>query len=246
MLIAYLDCFSGVSGDMLLGALIDSGLEEAQWLSELAKLYLNAFDVSVSRTVRQGISGTKVDIHISKNDTSHGRHLSDIQNIVDSSQISEIVKMRVISVFTRLATAEARIHATSPELIHFHEVGAVDAIADIAGACIGFEMLGIKQLYVSELPFTRGWIDCAHGRIPIPAPATLALLNGFSWKHDSRQMELITPTGAAILAEFTVRTEEGYAAPSPRMRLRSTGYGAGSRQTEIPNLLRLCIGEAIE
>ncbi len=246
MLIAYLDCFSGVSGDMLLGAIIDSGLDEGKWLSELAKLNLHAFDVEITRTVRNGISGTKVDIKLSNEDTSHGRHLSNIVDIINASQFSEIVKSRITAVFTRLAAAEARIHATSPESIHFHEVGAVDAIADISGACIGFEMLGIQQLYVSELPFTRGWVDCAHGRIPVPTPATLALLNGFCWRHDPRPMELITPTGAAIVAEFTERTEEGYAAPCPRMRLKSTGYGAGNRQTEIPNLLRLCIGEAIE
>ncbi|HZP84409.1 MAG TPA: LarC family nickel insertion protein, partial [Chthonomonadaceae bacterium] len=144
---------------------------------------------------------------------------------------------------TRLACAEAKIHATTPESIHFHEVGAVDAIVDIVGACIGLEMLGVEKVYASPLPLNRGWVECAHGTMPVPAPATLELLVGFPFRPDERPKELITPTGAALLAEFAERTPEGDIAPVPPMTLRAIGYGAGRRDSWIPNLLRVLLGD---
>jgi uncharacterized protein (DUF111 family) len=131
----------------------------------------------------------------------------------------------------------------TPDTIHFHEVGAIDAIVDIVGACIGFEMLGIERVYASALPLNRGWVECAHGTMPVPAPATLELLEGFPLRPDDRVKELITPTGAAILAEFAERGASGDTAPLPPMVLRSVGYGAGKRDSWIPNLLRLMVGD---
>ena len=246
MKIAYFDCFSGVSGDMMLGALLDAGIDEAAWRGELAKLHVPGYDLTIGKVVKEGISGVDVDVVLQEQDEAHGRHLSDITEILKASGLSENVRCRALSAFTILARAEAKIHAMTPDSIHFHEVGAIDAIVDIVGACIGLEMLGVEKVYCSSLPFNRGWVECAHGTMPVPAPATLELLVGFALRPDDRQKELITPTGAALLAEFAERTDGGDIAPVPPFRLRRVGYGAGKRDSWIPNLLRLLVGETYE
>ncbi|HZT40561.1 MAG TPA: LarC family nickel insertion protein [Chthonomonadaceae bacterium] len=246
MRIAYFDCFSGISGDMTLGALLHAGVDEAAWRSELAKLQVPGYEIQVCPVVKEGISATNVDVVLHAADQGHGRHLTDIKAILNGSGLAKAVRKRALGVFERLARAEAKIHATTPDRIHFHEVGAVDAIVDIVGACIGLEMLGIEKAYSSTLPLNRGWVECAHGTMPVPAPATLELLAGFSFRPDDRPKELITPTGAALLAEIAERESNGTIAPVPPFTLRVVGYGAGKRDTWIPNLLRLLVGDTSE
>jgi uncharacterized protein (TIGR00299 family) protein len=243
MRIAYFDCFSGISGDMTLGALLHAGVDETAWRAELAKLNVPGYELHIGTVVKEGISATDVDVILTEQDQGHGRHLKDIVEILDRSGLSETIRERALGAFTHLACAEAKIHAMTPDSIHFHEVGAVDAIVDIVGACIGLEMLGVEKVYASPLPFNRGWVECAHGTMPVPAPATLELLVGFPLRPDDRPKELITPTGAALLAEYAERTPDGKIAPVPPMILRGVGYGAGKRDSWIPNLLRLCVGE---
>jgi len=243
MRIAYFDCFSGISGDMTLGALLHAGVDEAAWRAELAKLQVPGYEIEVRPVVKEGISALAVKVVLHETDQGHGRHLADIEAILNDSGLEETVRARAMAVFTRLADAEAKIHATTPDRIHFHEVGAVDAIVDIVGACLGLEMLGIEKAYASPLPLTRGWVECAHGTMPVPAPATLELLAGFGFRPDERPQELITPTGAALLAEIVARGSDGDVAPVPPLTLRAVGYGAGQRDTWIPNLLRLVIGD---
>jgi pyridinium-3,5-bisthiocarboxylic acid mononucleotide nickel chelatase len=241
--IAYFDCFSGISGDMTLGALLHAGLDETAWRAEMAKLGVPGYEIVVEPVVKEGISGTDVDVVLIEADQGHGRHLSDIAEILEKSGVSDGIRRRAIGAFTHLANAEAKIHAMTPDTIHFHEVGAIDAIVDIIGACIGLEMLGIERVYCSPLPFNRGWVECAHGTMPVPAPATMELLVGFPLRPDDRPKELITPTGAALLAEFAERTPDGDIAPVPPMIPRAVGYGAGKRDSWIPNLLRVVIGD---
>jgi uncharacterized protein (TIGR00299 family) protein len=243
MRIAYFDCFSGISGDMTLGALLHAGVDEAAWRAELAKLNVPGYELKIEGVVKEGISGMDVDVILHEEDQGHGRHLADIEEILTRSGLSENIRCRALGAFTRLAHAEAKIHDMTPDTIHFHEVGAVDAIVDIVGACIGLEMLEVEKVYASPLPLNRGWVECAHGTMPVPAPATLELLVGFPLRPDDRPKELITPTGAALLAEYAERTPDGDIAPVPPMILRSVGYGAGKRDSWIPNLLRLCVGE---
>ena len=243
MRIAYFDCFSGISGDMTLGALLHAGLDEEAWRLELSKLNVPGYEVRVKRVVKEGISGTDVDVVLLGQDQGHGRHLSDIETIICRSDLNERVKTRAMSAFTRLANAEAKIHGMTPESIHFHEVGAVDAIVDLVGSCIALEMLGIEKVFSSPLPFNRGFVECAHGTMPVPAPATLELLFGFPLRPDDRMKELITPSGAAILAEFVERDDSGAIAQVPAFIPKSVGYGAGKRNSLIPNLLRVIIGD---
>lgn len=243
MRIAYFDCFSGISGDMTLGALLHAGLEEQAWRNALAQLNVPGYEIHIEPVVKEGIAGTQVDVVLTEVDEGHGRHLADIVEILDRSGLSENIRKRALGAFTHLANAEAKIHAMTPDTIHFHEVGAIDAIVDIVGACIGLEMLEIEKVYCSPLPFNRGWVECAHGTMPVPAPATMELLVGFPLRPDDRPKELITPTGAALLCEFAERTSDGAIAPVPSFIPRAVGYGGGMRDSWIPNLLRVIIGE---
>ena len=225
MRIAYFDCFSGVSGDMILGALLHAGVEEDAWRAELQKLNVPGYELKIEMVVKEGISGMDVDVVLHEEDQGHGRHLADIEEILGRSGLSENIRCRAMGAFTRLAHSEAKIHAMTPDTIHFHEVGAVDAIVDIVGACIGLEMLGVEKVYASPLPLNRGWVECAHGTMPVPAPATMELLVGFPLRPDDRPKELITPTGACLLAEYAERTPEwrcrsGSGPDSPRHRVR--------------------------
>ncbi|ABB16071.1 nickel pincer cofactor biosynthesis protein LarC [Carboxydothermus hydrogenoformans] len=235
MKIAYFHCFAGISGDMILGALIDAGLDFEQLKADLAKLSLDGYELQVKKVKKQGISATKVDVIIEE-EHAH-RHLQDIKKIISESSLPEVVKEKSIQVFTRLAEAEAKVHQTTLEKVHFHEVGAKDAIVDIVGAVIGLWRLGIEEVYSSPIHTGMGFTQSAHGKIPVPAPATLELLKGCPIYSEGIEAELTTPTGAAILTSFCKEYGD-----MPLMEVTQIGYGAGERDLEIPNVLRLSIG----
>ena len=235
MAIAYFDCFAGISGDMTLGALVDAGLSLEDLKRELAKLNVDGFTIEAAKIVKNGITGTKVTV-TTEEQKAH-RHLRHIREIIEASALSETVKKRSLAVFETLAVAEATIHNTTPEKIHFHEVGALDAIVDVVGAVVGLELLGIDRLVVSPIGVGTGYVDCQHGRIPVPAPATLEILKGIPLRATGIEAELTTPTGAAI-----VRTLADEFGPGPDFAPDRVGYGAGTRDLTIPNLLRVVIG----
>ena len=239
MKIAYFDCFSGISGDMILGALIDAGLDIQDIESELAKLKISGYKLKTQRVVKKGISGTKFIVEIIEQNIE--RKLKDIVEIVDQSDLSEDIKDLSKKIFKELATVEAKIHNKNIEEIHFHEIGGLDSIIDIIGSVIGIKKLGIEAIYSSKIHIGTGFIKCQHGLIPVPAPATLELLKGVSIFSMGIDAELTTPTGAAILKTLS-RSFGGM----PEMKVKKIGYGAGSRELEIPNLLRVYMGETSE
>ena len=243
MRIAYFDCFSGVSGDMTLGALLDcNGSDESTFRDRLAALDVPGYEIAIQRVKRQGITATDVDVTLIQSEQGHGRHLSDIAGILERSDLSDRVKGDALAVFARLADAEAKIHGTTREEVHFHEVGAVDAIVDIVGSCILLEMLGVDRVVTSSLPCGHGAINCQHGIMPVPAPATLELLRGFPVRSVDVNGEMVTPTGAALVSTFADPATAGHL---PDMRIVASGYGAGKKQflPDMPNLLRIVIGE---
>ena len=245
MKIAYFDCFSGVSGDMALGALLACGADEAAFRSALAGLAVPGYELKIERVTRGGLAATDVDVVLREQEQGHGRHLSDIAALLERSTLSETVRQKALAVFGRLADAEAKIHGTSRDEIHFHEVGAVDAIVDIVGVCLLLQMLGIERVALSALPCGHGTITCAHGVLPVPAPATLELLAGFPVYPVDIRGELVTPTGAALL---TTLAGSDAAGPMPAMRVLTSGFGAGKKQFDPnrPNLLRVVVGETEE
>ncbi len=234
---AYIDCIAGASGDMLLGALIDAGLPAATLEAELAKLHIDDFHLHFSKVSKNGFGATKVDVHA--HDHAPERHLRDIRRIVENSQVSQTVKERAMRVFTRICEVEGGIHGMSVDEVHLHEVGGVDAIVDVVGVLAGFELLGIERVAVSPLPMGRGFIKGAHGQIPLPAPAAIGLLKGVPIHGSPIDKELVTPTGAALLVELADAW-----GPLPAMTLREVGYGAGTRDMVIPNVLRLMLGDS--
>jgi hypothetical protein len=238
-MIAYFDCFSGVSGDMTLGALIDLGVPPA-WLKEsIESLPLDGFGLRVADVVYGGIRAKQVTVD-ARGDHGH-RHYSDIRALIEKSPLPEAVRAAALGVFRRLAEAEAGVHGCTPEEVHFHEVGAVDAIVDVVGAALGFHRLGVTKAFAAPIPTGRGFVECQHGRLPVPAPATAALLKGVPVYGGDAEFELTTPTGAAIVTTFA----EGFG-PLPEMTVRGIGYGAGSRDLKPgPNLLRVLIGEPL-
>lgn len=231
---------------MTLGALLACGADnpkfEAEFRRQMAGLHVPGYELTVRRMVRQGITATDVDVVLLEQDQGHGRHLSDIAALLEHSTLSETVRRKSLAVFTKLADAEAKIHGTTRDEIHFHEVGAVDAIVDIAGSCVLLEMLGTDIVALSSLPCGTGTIVCAHGIMPVPAPATLELLSGFPVHSVDIRGELVTPTGAALL---TTLADPQTAGKMPTMRVLTSGFGAGKKQfkTDMPNLLRVVIGE---
>ena len=287
MRIAYLDCFSGISGDMFLGALIDAGVSPEIFERTVATLNIGA-RLQISRVNRSGISATKVDVivdeqkdelkrartpivskthshehkfshshadnyeHSSHDDShpheheharahTHGRGLVEIRELITNAALSETDKKTAITIFEKLGAAESKIHNVPIEKIHFHEVGAVDAIVDIACAAVGAEALGVDEFACSPLNVGGGTIQCAHGTFPIPAPATVELLKGVPVYSSGLQSELVTPTGAAIVSTLATRFT-----PFPRMKVEGSGYGAGTRDFKgHANVLRITIGEAI-
>jgi uncharacterized protein (TIGR00299 family) protein len=239
MKIAYFDCFSGISGDMTLGALVDAGCDLAEIESHLRKLTVPGWKISEEKVSRRGFQATQVKVETS--DTQKHRGLSEILRLIEEAKLPARIADRASRIFQRLGKAEALVHGSALEKVHFHEVGAVDAIVDIVGAAAGFEQLGIEDFFCSPLNVGSGRVDTAHGNLPVPAPATAELLRGAPTYSNGIQRELVTPTGAAILA--TVVTRYG---AQPMMNVSTIGLGAGSAQlTEQPNVLRLFIGEAV-
>jgi uncharacterized protein (TIGR00299 family) protein len=243
MRIAYFDCFAGASGDMILGALVDAGAPLERLQKALAGLALPGLSLRTERVQRRGLAGTKITV-LSAEPSPPLRHLPDLERIVTESDLSLRVKEMALAVFRRLAEAEARVHGTSVDHVHFHEVGAADTVADAVGAAVGLEALGVEQIAASPLPASPGWVKGDHGPLPLPAPATLELMRGLPVRplppSSSGGNERVTPTGAAILGAWV--TSWGLI---PEMTPSAIGYGAGGRDDpDIPNLLRVVIGEA--
>jgi uncharacterized protein (TIGR00299 family) protein len=237
---AYFDCFSGISGDMTLGALLDAGVPVEQLRSELQSLNVPGWELTTEKVWKNGMAATFAKVRTQ--DTQTHRSLSTILGIIENSSLAPSVKDRAAAIFKKLGEAEAAVHDVPLEKIHFHEVGAVDAIVDIVGACIGFSALGIESFACSALNVGGGTAKMAHGVLPVPAPATARLLLGKPTYSNGVQKELVTPTGAAIVA--TLCTAFG---PQPPMTVNAIGYGAGTADLEgQPNVLRLMVGEAAE
>jgi len=233
----YFDCFSGASGNMILGALLELGIDRTALETELSRLNLPDVSLKIETVDRSGISATHVEV-IAPDQHAH-RHLSDILRIIDSSSLSEAVKNRASAIFIKLANAEASVHGTSVEKVHFHEVGAIDAIIDIVGTCVGFEMLGIERFACSKIHVGSGFIQMDHGKFPVPPPAVAELLKGIPIYSTEIEGELITPTAAAIIS--TVCDSYG---TIPELKVEKTAYGAGTRKyKDFPNTLRLILGE---
>ena len=291
---AYFDIFSGISGNMVLGALVDLGLDLKEWKKELSKLGLSdEYNIKTEKVAKHGIGGTYLEVELMDSDNnhhehnnhgdhkhshdghehnheehshesnhehnhdhthhhhhegddhhdhkhnhghshSHGRNLSDIKELIDKSKLSTEVKEKSKEIFLNLAKAEAKIHGKDINKIHFHEVGAVDAIVDIVGSVLGLEMLGIDKIYASKLHTGTGFVNCDHGKMPVPAPATMELLAGLPVYSEGIEAEMVTPTGAAIIS--TLAEKFG---PRKEMKINKSGYGAGSWDLPIPNLLRI-------
>jgi uncharacterized protein (TIGR00299 family) protein len=281
----FLDCFSGISGDMTVGALCDLGVNPSTFEWELSKLALGDFHMHFERAARQTVTGIHFSIHEGATHSSHssqsshetdgnhgkdekdehhhehehhhhhhhehehhhhhedhGRSHREIRELIEKGDLSPAVKKHALGIFARIAVAEGRIHGVPAEDVHFHEVGALDSIADVVCACVGMEQLAIEKVLVSALHDGHGWIDCAHGRFPVPAPATLEILKGVTIGQIDEPHELITPTGAAIVMEFAA----GFGSMPP-MRVDKIGYGLGSRDLVTrPNVLRAVLGELAE
>ena len=243
MKIAYFDCFSGASGDMILGAMMDAGLPLDVLTNELAKLDLGHYDLQVEKVTKKGMGGSQAKVLIDDDHHHHHhRHLHHIEEIIGQSDLSDKVKTKSLAIFKRLAEAEAKVHRTTIDEIHFHEVGAVDAIIDVVGAVAGLAALEIEKIYCSALHVGTGTVECAHGTLPVPAPATAELIQGKPVYSTGVEGELLTPTGAAILTTLA-SSEFGI---MPAMTLETTGYGAGNADIAIPNLLRITIGDTAE
>ncbi len=255
MKIAYFDCFSGISGDMLLGALLDAGLGIEDLRAELAKLHIADLEIHSQATSRHAIAATHVKVHIGgqpinderehhlelhEHEHEHGHHhLKDILTLIDHSDLDEDIRQKASKIFQRLANAEAEVHGHPAEQVHLHEVGALDAVVDIVGSVAGLHLLGVEKIYSSPLSFGTGFVRCAHGRYPVPVPGVLALCRDIPSIQTDIRAELVTPTGAAVIT--TLASQFG---PAPVFSQLAVGYGAGSRDLEtVPNLLRLRLGE---
>jgi uncharacterized protein (TIGR00299 family) protein len=260
----YLDLSSGISGDMFIAALIDLGADARQLELELGKLGLEGYHLHVQRAHKASLAGVKFDVHLASDHDhqgqphdhdqahadshshshthEHGRNFAQIKQLINSSQLSDWVKEKSVAVFQRLAVAEGKVHGLPPEQVSFHEVGAVDSIVDIVGACIALEMLGQPRVLASQVVDGTGWIECAHGRLPLPAPATLAILGarGIALSQCEEPNELVTPTGAALLAEFV----DAFG-PMRHVVAEKIGYGLGTRDNlRRPNALLAMLGES--
>lgn len=234
--IGYLDCFSGVSGDMFLGAIVDAGISIDLLREGLAGLQIKGYDLKVERVKRHGITSTKVDVVV-KNNLPKAVHLSDVKSIIQSSKLDQEIKSKTMSIFERLFAAEAKVHGEDIEEVHLHELGGVDCMVDIVGTLVGLKALGIEKLYVSDINLGNGVVKTSHGLLPVPAPATVELLKGFCVYKSNIPFELTTPTGAVLVSSLAV--QQGY----PAFTLQDTAYGAGGRDLkEQPNVLRLLFG----
>ncbi len=259
MRLLYLDCFSGISGDMFLGALLDLGASQKHLEHELHKLKLDGWHLSVSRAMNKNVSGVRFEVRVAvathdskskrprifSNLHAHAhahdhRTFADIRTLIQCSALSPFVKKHAINIFRRIAEAEGKIHGMKPDKVHFHEVGAIDSIVDIVGGCIALEALDVDEVQASELRTGFGFVDCAHGRFPVPALATQEILKGIPHTQGDEPFELVTPTGAAIAAEFCHTFDT-----MPSMKVEKIGYGLGMRELKkIPNVLRAVLGES--
>jgi hypothetical protein len=238
--IAYFDCFSGISGDMIIGSLISSGLDVHDLKIELKKLKLKDFEVNVKRVVKNGISARKFNV-ISTEKVKH-RHLKDINNIIESSKLDEEIKIQAKKIFQRIAEAEAKIHDQPTEKVHFHEIGAIDTIVDVVGSLFGLKNLGIEKVYCSKVNVGSGFVEFSHGKFPVPAPATAEILKNIPvYATANSNTELVTPTGAAIISTMAEKF-----CNLPVMEVEKIGYGAGTKDIDQPNVLRVFVGQLKE
>src|SRR5579859_6983792 len=235
--IAYLDCHSGISGDMFLGAMLDVGFPLATLHNALASIPVSGYELKLEQFQDKGIRGARFEVALAEQEQP-ARHFSDIVALLQAATLSPRARERAISMFRCIAEAEAVVHGTTLEEVHFHEVGAIDAIVDIVGAALAIETLGIEALYASALPLSSGHVRTAHGLLPVPAPATLEILRRVNapWRPCAVEGEMVTPTGAAILATLA-RFE------TPTIAIERVGYGFGRKRFSWPNCLRLCIGQ---
>ncbi|HEY7343499.1 MAG TPA: nickel pincer cofactor biosynthesis protein LarC [Ktedonobacterales bacterium] len=240
-MLLWLDCFSGISGDMLLGALLDAGLDLAALRDALAPLPLASYALETEPVTEHGISGTRLHVRLDERAPHAHRRLADITALLDAASLPQRAYERALAIFQRLAQAEGAIHGTTPDEVTFHEVGAVDSIVDIVGAALALEIMNVTDIYCSELPLTTGRVRSAHGALPVPAPATLELLRGTDavWRSVPTEGELVTPTGAALVATLA-RFER------PALWLSAIGYGFGTRKLPWANCLRAVLGNAPE
>ncbi len=236
MVVAYFDCFSGISGDMTLGALLDLGMDITAFKNEVKKLHLKGYTIESKQIIRQKIAAT--DVNITLKDRQPHRSYLDIKQIILDSSLSEKIKKTSIRIFEQLAKAESKIHNIYFEDVHFHEVGAIDSIIDIVGTVILLEHHKIEKIYSSALPLGKGFVDCAHGRLPLPAPATVELIKHIPVYQTDRYQEMVTPTGAAIISTLA----DGFG-DMPQMKIEKIGYGSGKIESIYPNLLRIYLGK---
>lgn len=236
MTVAYFDCFSGIAGDMILGALLDLGVGETVLKKELKKLPLTGYNLSVKKIECNHITATDVTIEVTED--QHHRSLSEITDIINKSSLQPKVKKLSQNIFTNLGKAEAKIHNVDIEEVHFHEVGAVDSIIDIVGSVIEVTLLGIETIICSPLPLGHGFVSCEHGLLPLPAPATVELLRGIPVYSVDRDQETVTPTGAAVITTLASRFGD-----MPLMKINHIGYGSGKLPSTYPSLLRIFLGE---
>jgi uncharacterized protein (TIGR00299 family) protein len=238
MNLAYFDCFAGISGDMILGALIHLGVPRDFVEENLRNMPIDAFHLEINTAARLGIYGQQVKVVVEDRD-EHARNYQEIRSVIENSPLPDTVKGLSLKIFGRLAEVEASVHNCPKEHVHFHELGGVDAIVDIVGTALGVEWLGIGKIFASEVPVGKGFVACQHGILPVPVPATISLLDGVPVYGTGIPFELVTPTGAAILTSLC--QDFG---PMPRMLIRQVGYGVGDRNLkEMPNLLRVVLGE---
>lgn len=241
-MLAYFDVFVGISGDMILGALVDAGLPLTVLEETVTALGIaDEVQLQTQRVHKGGLAGTKVDVVVRGAAAPSPRRLGDILALIRESALPSAVRERAGQVFQRLAQAEAQVHGVSVEAVHFHEVGALDAIVDIAGAVAGLHALGVTRVLASPIPLSRGYTRATHGPLPVPAPATLALLSGVPVRGLDVEVETVTPTGAALIATLA----EGFG-PVPAMVLQRIGYGAGTFDLPLPNMLRLLLGTPVD
>jgi len=238
MRVAYFDCIAGASGDMILGALLDAGLPEATLREGAAALRLGEFDLSVRHVLKNGLHATRVEVLVAED--APARRLPEIEALVSHSDLPQAIKEQANAIIRRIGEVEAALHGLPLDQVHLHELGGVDTIVDVVGALLGLKALGVEQVYASPLPMGRGFVRGAHGLIPLPAPATLALLKGVRLVGSDLDVELVTPTGAALLASLAVAFGD-----IPAMTLAAVGYGAGARDLPIPNVLRLLLGDRV-
>ena len=236
---AYFDCYSGISGDMILGALVDLGVDPRKIRKALKTLDLKGYKLKTSRVQRGLIAGTKVQVRLTKSSHHPARKYSDIKKLIADSDLSSTAKKNSLEIFKRIAQVEAAIHDTTMEKIHFHEIGAVDSIVDIVGGVVAIESLKLDKIYASPLNVGEGFVQCAHGCLPVPAPATLKLLQGIPVFSNGIKKELTTPTGVAMIGFYADKFGS-----LPAMKIVGDGYGAGDHIiAEMPNMLRVVLGE---